>query len=175
MIRNRRNEDLDRLVDVLGQLDGHVGVLAGGRPRDWLQDVEAERAWVFDQAPVSAAPTKNVVGHIQIYRMPETNWAGVVLTRTGRRSEELMVIGRLFAKPVKHNYGILRYLLKEAVKWIESSGCLAVLDPDDVAMIPTSLYVRLGFVEVHGTDRGIVDTPVLVRPRSAEQPETMTP
>jgi hypothetical protein len=63
MIRDRRAEDLDRLCDVLGELNDHVAVLAGRRPRDWLQEVDAERSWVFDQAPVHVAPTRNVVGH----------------------------------------------------------------------------------------------------------------
>lgn len=42
MIRDRRNEDLDRLVDALLQLDGHVDVLAGRWPRDWLQETGKE-------------------------------------------------------------------------------------------------------------------------------------
>ncbi|SFD99121.1 hypothetical protein SAMN04487819_106138 [Actinopolyspora alba] len=152
MIRDRRNEDLDRLCDLLSELDDQAHVLGTRPPRDWLQEVDAERSWVFDQAPVSAAPTRNVVGHVQIYLPPEARWVHDVAARTGRRVGELLVIGRVFVKPAKHAYGIARYLLKESVKHVETRGSLPVLDPADLALIPPSLCAKLGFRELHTED-----------------------
>lgn len=148
MIRERRSEDLDRLCDVLGELDDHAGALTGRRPRDWLQEVDAERSWVFDQAPVSVAPTRNVVGHVQIYRPPAAPWVLDVAARTYRQVDDRLVIGRLFVKPSRHDYGIARYLLKESVKYVETRGGLPVLDADNLAFVPLSLCATLGFREV---------------------------
>ncbi|MBM7807499.1 ribosomal protein S18 acetylase RimI-like enzyme [Geodermatophilus bullaregiensis] len=145
MIRGRRDEDLDRLCDVLGELDDHAGVLAGRQPRDWLQEVDAERSWVFDQAPVSVAPTRNVVGHVQIYRPLDARWVLDVVAQTHRKADDLLVIGRLFVKPSRHDYGIARYLLRQSVKYVETRGGLPVLDPDDLAFVPHSLCAELGF------------------------------
>lgn len=153
MIRVRREEDLDRLCEVLLELDDHAGVLAGRQPRDWLQEVDAERSWVFDQAPVSVAPTRNVVGHVQIYRPSDTAWVRDVVAQTYRQVDDLLVIGRLFVKPAKHDYGIARYLLKESVKYVETRGNLPVLDPRDVAFAPPSLCAQLGFREFRTDDR----------------------
>ncbi|SDP97484.1 hypothetical protein SAMN04487905_1313 [Actinopolyspora xinjiangensis] len=152
MIRERSNEDLDRLCDLLGELDEHARVLGRWQPRDWLQEVDAERSWVFDQAPVSIAPTRNVVGHVQIYRPPQARWVRDVAAHTCRQVDELLVIGRLFVKPAKHDYGIARYLLKESVKYVETRESLPVLDPSDLALIPPSLCTKLGFTELHTED-----------------------
>ena len=152
MIRERRNEDLDRLCDVLDELNDHASVLGERQPRDWLQEVDAERSWVFDQAPVSVAPTRNVVGHVQIYRPPDARWVLDVVGQTYRQAEDLLVIGRLFVKPSRHDYGIARYLLKESVKYVETRGNLPVLDPDDIAFIPLSLCAKLGFREFRTDD-----------------------
>jgi GNAT superfamily N-acetyltransferase len=148
MIRDRRDGDLDRLCEVLGELHGHIGVLAERHPRDWLQEVDAERSWVFDQAPVSVAPTGNVVGHVQIYRPPDAPWVRSVAAHTHRQIDGLLTIGRLFVRPAKHDYGIARYLLKESVKYVETQGDLPILDPRDVAFVPPSLCAKLGFREI---------------------------
>ncbi len=155
MIRDRRDEDLDRLCEVLGELDEHAGVLAGRQPQSWLLETDAERSWVFDQAPVSVAPTRNVVGHVQIYRPPDAPWVRDLVAQTCRQVDDLLVIGRLFVKPSKHDYGIARYLLKESVKYVETRGTLPVLDPCDVAFVPPSLSAKLGFSEFR-TDGGVV-------------------
>lgn len=148
MIRDRREEDFDRLWEVLGELDDHAGVMAARRPRDWLQEVDADRSWVFDQAPVSVAPTRNVVGHVQIYRSSDAPWVSHVAAQVSRRADDLLVIGRLFVKPGKHNYGIARYLLTESVKYVKQQGHLPVLDPLDLVFVPASLCAKLGFREV---------------------------
>jgi hypothetical protein len=70
MIRDGRDEDPDGLCEVLGELDDHADILAGRQPRNWLREADAECSWVFDQPPVSVAPTRNVIGHVQICRPP---------------------------------------------------------------------------------------------------------
>lgn len=148
MIRDRRPEDLDRLSEVLDALPQAVGVLAGRSPRAWLEEFDAERSWVFDQAPVSVAPTRNVVGHVQIYRSPDEPWLHEMVVPAGVSAAEVLVIGRLFVKPVKHANGIARYLLKEAATYVEARGCLAVVDPSDVTLVPEALPAKAGFREL---------------------------
>jgi ribosomal protein S18 acetylase RimI-like enzyme len=150
MIRDRRDEDLDRLRAALAEVAGHDVVLAGRTPRDWLTAVDAELSWVFDQAPVHVAPTRNVVGHVQVYAPPDAPWVRAVAARLGRPADDLRVIGRLFVKPAKHDYGIARYLLKESVKHAEAAGRVPVLDPADVALVPATLCASLGFRSVAG-------------------------
>lgn len=152
MIRDRTVEDLDRLCDIVSELEDHAAVLAGRNPRDWLQEVVAERSWVFDQAPVHVAPTRNVIGHVQVYPSHDAVWVRGVAAQTGRRPGDLLVIGRLFVKPVKHNYGIARYLLKESMKYIETRGSVSVLEPADLAFVPRSLCAKLGFKELRTDD-----------------------
>jgi ribosomal protein S18 acetylase RimI-like enzyme len=168
MTRDRRDEDVDRLCEVLGKLDDQASVLAGRQPRSWLQDADALRSWVFDQAPVTVAPTRNVVGHVQIYRPPDAPWVRGVVAQTCWQLDDLLVIGRLFVKPAKHDYGIARYLLKESVKYIEARWKLPVLDPHNVAFIPPSLCAKLGFREFR-TDDGISS----VLARTSDQPAPM--
>ncbi|PRW61865.1 hypothetical protein [Actinopolyspora mortivallis] len=142
----------DRLCALLGELDDHGRVLGRRQPRDWLQEVDAERSWVFDQAPVRVAPPRNVVGHVQIYPPAEARWVRNLAAQTGRQVGELLVIGRLFVKPAKHDYGIARYLLKESVTYAETRGSLPVLDPADLSFIPPSLDTELGFKEFQTDD-----------------------
>lgn len=147
MIRDRREQDLARLCEVLGALDDRVGVLAGREPHDWLTEIDAECSWVFDQAPVSVAPTRNVVGHVQIHRARDVGWAREVATQHLRQVEDLLVIGRLFVKPVPHADNIARYLLRESVKYAEARGSLPALGPHDTAFVPESVTAALGFGE----------------------------
>jgi len=145
MIRERRPEDLDRLCDVLRELTVSVTVLAGRTPRDWLETADAECSWVFDQAPVAVAPTRNVVGHVQIYRPPDAQWVRDIAAQTSRQAVDLLVIGRLFVKPAPHDYGIARYLLRESVKYVESHDSLPLFDPADLAFLPRGLSSTFGF------------------------------
>ncbi len=76
-----------------------AGVLAGRQPRSWLQDADAERSWVFDQAPVTVAPTRNVVGHVQIYRPPDVPWVRGIAAQTCRQLDDLQAqLHRRFIK-----------------------------------------------------------------------------
>ena len=107
---------------------------------------------MFDQAPVSVAPTRNVVGHVQIYRSSDASWVCHVATQLSRRADDLLVVGRLFVKPGQHDYGIARYLLTESVKYVEKQGYLPILDPLDLIFVPASLCAKLGFRELPTED-----------------------
>lgn len=148
MIRDRRDQDLVRLCEVIGELGDHFGSSAGLEPRQWLQEMDAEVSWVFDQAPVSAAPTRNVVGHAQVYRPPGLAWAHEVAVQMGGQEPHLLVIGRLFVKPSKHDHNIARFLLRESVRYVDRQGAAAVLDPESRALVPSSIPMKLGFIEV---------------------------
>ncbi len=62
------------------------------------------------------------------------------------------MIGRLFVKPVRHDYGIARYLLKESVKLIETRGRVPVMSPDDLAFVPPALCAKLRFHKLRTGD-----------------------
>ncbi|WGY04667.1 hypothetical protein QI633_13035 [Nocardioides sp. QY071] len=148
MIRERIEQDLDRLVAVLDSLDAGPGVLAGRSAYDWLTEVDADVSWVFDQAPVSVAPTRNVVGHVQVFVPPVgAPWVDAVASAAGVEADRLLVIGRFFVKDMRFDQGIGRYLLTECVKRIAARGSVAVLDPDGLALVPRVLWCRLGFSE----------------------------
>ncbi len=134
MIRDRRDQDLVRICEVIGELGDHFGSSASLEPLRWLQEMDAEVSWVFDQAPVSAVPTRNVVGHAQIYRPPDLVWAREV----GGQEPHLLVIGRLFVKPSNCDHNIARFLLRESVQYVDRQGAVAVLDPESRAMVSSS-------------------------------------
>lgn len=148
MIRDRRPEDLDRLSEVLAELAERAEVLPQHLQRAWLESTDAECSWVFDQAPVVVTPTRNIVGHVQFRPAPDTDWAREAAAQLGEDHAALMMIGRLFVKPSKHDHGIARYLLKESVKHVQGQGSTPLLDPDDPVLIPSSLPARLGFAPV---------------------------
>lgn len=110
--------------------------------------MDADVSWVFDQSPVSAAPTRNVVGHVQIYKPPEVGWVRDLAAQMGGQVQPLLVIGRLFVKQSKHDYNIVRFLLRESVRYVDRQGAVAVLDPGSRALVPSSIPAKLGFTEV---------------------------
>lgn len=134
-----------RLCEIISELDDTVESL---EPLHWLQETDAEVSWVFDQAPVSAAPTRNVVGHVQIYEPPDVAWVRDLAAQLGGQAQPLLVIGRLFVKPSKHDDNIARFLLRESVRYVDQQGAVAVLDPGSRALVPSSLPAKLGFTEV---------------------------
>ncbi|GAA3544459.1 hypothetical protein [Nocardioides daeguensis] len=149
MIRERRHQDLDRLAAVLLDVPGAAEVLAGRTPLAWLteHDDSADVSWVFDQAPVTATPTRNVVGHVQFYAPPAAPWAAAVATDAGVDTAKLLVIGRFFVRPMKHDQNIARYLLKECVRRIAARGSVAVFDPDGLDLVPHVLWRRARFAD----------------------------
>ena len=148
------------LCEVIGELGDEAGSFARLEPLQWLQEIDAEVSWVFDQAPVSAAPTRNVVGHAQIYGPPDVAWARDLAAQMGGQAQYLLVIGRFFVKPSKHDYNIARFLLRESVRYADRHAAAAVLDPESRALVPSSLPAKLGFTEVPTEEGGqLVRTP----------------
>ena len=108
MIRERREEDLDRLCAILKTLEQSSGFLAGKDLKEWLQEHDAEQSWVFDMAPVSVAPTKNVVGHVEIHSPTKDASTALLVEYTKRPASSLLAIGKLFVRPKTYEYGISR-------------------------------------------------------------------
>lgn len=152
MIRERRPEDLDRLCAIAAALKFPASVMSGRDPRAWLEMDASEQSWVYDMAPVHVAPTKNVVGHVQIYR-PTGASATPGLAECARQPvSELLAIGRLFVKPQAHDYGIARHLLKESRTYIQRQGKIAVLDLQANGYLTKEFCEKYGFAELPSED-----------------------
>ena len=164
MIRERRAADLEPLCAIVETLQACAGFLPGRDPRSWLVEHEAEVSWVFDMAPVTVAPTTNVVGHVQVHLPVRRRTAGDPVaepdqTPDGRVAE--LVIGRLFVRPQKHDLGIARFLLREAVRLVRDRGAVPVLHLEENAL-PTTFLERFGFRDLGPADPGAMVLPAEV-------------
>ncbi|MUL44332.1 GNAT family N-acetyltransferase [Streptomonospora sp. PA3] len=153
MIRERLEQDIDRLCAVLEALENPSGALPEEDLRGWLDAYDAELSWVFDMAPVSAAPTKNVVGHLQVYS-PDADSSAPYLEHTGKSAGELLAIGRHFVKPGPYAQNIGRFLLRESVAYIRRRGRTPVLELPADGFLPRAFYERFGFQAVPSPDPG---------------------
>ena len=152
MIRRRRAEDLDPLCALLKTAHYPAAHLT---PRGWLEEHDAEQSWVFDMAPVSVAPTKNVVGHVQVYAPAEDLLASVRSTHDGR---DLLVIGKLFVRPDTYEHGIARFLVRQSVRYVRDRGMHPVLEHRPHGRLSTGFCERLGFQTVasRGSDPALM-------------------
>lgn len=123
---------------------------------EWLVGEEAELSWVFDQAPVTVAPTKNVIGHLQVYRPTSPPLVQALDGTPGLTASGTLVIGRLFVRPNTHADGIARFLLREGLRHIDGQPKRAVLELPRDAYLPWELCARLGFEEFPSHDPDIV-------------------
>jgi ribosomal protein S18 acetylase RimI-like enzyme len=155
MIRARREEDLDRLCVILETIEDPASFLSGKGPREWLEEHDAEQSWVFDMAPVTVAPTKNVVGHVQIYRPTHDSSTPYLVKHTKKSVSSLLAIGKFFVKPNTHEYGIGRYLLKESIKHIQGQGKLPVLNFAGNGFLSKGFCEKFGFEEIPSGDPGV--------------------
>ncbi|MBA2695211.1 MAG: GNAT family N-acetyltransferase [Actinobacteria bacterium] len=164
MIRERRPDDLDPLCAILAALKLGADVMPDKDPRAWLEVDAAEQSWVYDMAPVHVAPTKNVVGHVQIY-CPTVASSTPGLAPCARQPvSEMLAIGRLFVKPQAHDYGIARHLLKESRTYIQRQGKTAVLDLNANAYLTKDFCERYGFAELPSRDLAV--SPMIYTGRS---------
>lgn len=123
--------------------------------KEWLEELDAEQSWVFDMAPVRVAPTKNVVGHIQIYSPTKDPSTPYLVKHTKKPASSLLAIGKLFVRPKTYELGIGRYLLKEAINYIQGQGKLPVLDLHGNGFLSKGFYEKLGFEEVPSGNPGV--------------------
>lgn len=123
--------------------------------KEWLEGHDAERSWVFDMAPVRVAPTKNVVGHVQIYSPAEDSSTPHLVKYTKKPASKLLAIGKLFVRPNTHEYGIGRYLLKESINYIQGRGKLPVLDLHGNGFFSKGFYEKFGFEEIPSGNHGV--------------------
>lgn len=152
MIRDRREQDLDRLYAILMDMKYPSGSLSADRLTRWLDEDDAEKSWVFDMAPVSVAPTKNVVGHVQIYCPDEDSSTPYLVEYTHRPARDLLAIGKLFVRPEAHDYGFGRYLLKESINYIQGQGKLPVLDRHRSRFPAQGFCEKFGFEGIPSAD-----------------------
>lgn len=153
MIRETRPEDVDLLCALVQAQDFPINCWANKDPRAWLETDAAEQSWVYDMAPMHVAPTKNVVGHVQIYRPDGASSTPELAQSAERPVSELLAIGRLLVTPQKHGGGIARHLLKEARRYIERQGKTAVLD------LHANGYLTEGFCRKYGFTKLASDNP----------------
>jgi GNAT superfamily N-acetyltransferase len=155
MIRERRQEDLDRLCAEVAILEFPPGVESGRDLRAWLEMDAAEQSWVYDMAPVHVAPTKNVVGHVQIYRPTEVSSTPGLAESARQPASELLAIGRLLVKPQAHDYGIARHLLVESRRYVQRQGKTAVLDLWANGFLTRQFCEKCGFAELPSADPAV--------------------
>lgn len=152
MIRERCLQDLARLCEIAAALDFRPSSMSGKGPKAWLKTDAVELAWVYDMAPVHVAPTKNVVGHVQIYRPTEASSTPDLAACAQQPASELLAIGRFLVKPQAHDYGIARHLLKQARMYVQRQGKTAVLDLNANSYLTAAFCKKYGFVEVPSKD-----------------------
>jgi GNAT superfamily N-acetyltransferase len=152
VIRDRRDADLEPLCAILKALGQPAGDLSDVVLPEWLLEHHAAVSWVYDMAPVHVAPTRNVVGHVQVTAPPEA-LGRLVTERTGRASDELLAVTKLFVRPDKHQHGFARHLLKEAVAHVRRQGKAPVLDLQANPFLTKEFCVRYGFEPIAGWER----------------------
>ncbi len=152
VIRERRREDLEPLCAILAALKLPTDVMPDKDSRAWLGVDAVGQSWVYDMAPVHVAPTKNVVGHVQIYCPTGASSTPGLALCARQPVSELLAIGRLFVKPQAHDYGIARHLLKESRTYIQRQGKTAVLDLNANAYLTKEFCEMYGFVELPSRD-----------------------
>src|SRR5215208_1307072 len=148
VIRERREEDLDRLCAILMTVKYPSNVLSEKDLKEWLKEHDAEQYWVFDMAPMTVAPTKNVVGHVEMYSVTRDSSTRYWVKHAKKPASDLLAIGKLFVKPSTHEYGIGRYLLKESINYIQGQGKLPVLDLRENLFHSKEFYEKFGFEEI---------------------------
>lgn len=156
MIRERRDEDLDRLCAVVAGLHLPAGVMSGQDAAAWLATADVEQAWVYDMAPVHVAPTRNVVGHVQIYRPTEASMTPGLAGCAEKPVDELLAIGRFLIAPQPQDYGIARHLLQEARRYIQRQGRTAVLDLQANSYLTRDFCEKYGFSALPSKDPAVL-------------------
>ena len=107
-------------------------------PRSWLAGPDVRTAWV-------AEVHGEILGHVAIATVPRNGIARVRWRElTGRDTEELLRVSRLFVRRRVRGQGVASSLLDVAVAEIRSQGLLPVLD---VASTSTD---GIGFIEARG-------------------------
>ena len=162
VIRERRREDLEPLCAVLAEIAWPPGATSDDDRLEWLARLPAEQSWVFDAAPVSVAPTRNVCAHLQIVPAApsETAWVAA----TGPADDEVLVLTGLVVRPGAGEDGIRRFLLREAIRHCRDRGRTPALDLADCPGLSRELAARYGFTPLDPADPG--RGPMLHRPVS---------
>lgn len=162
MIRERLEQDIDRLVEVMSAMDYPSAGLSRAESTRWLTGTEALASWVFDMAPVSVAPTRKVIAHAQLRQAGPEIAAAEVDQHSGHRLEDLVIIDKLFVQRGTFEEGITRFLLRESVRFAHHRGGTTLIDLAANPFLSREFCGTCGFVPIESTDPAIL--PMLHRP-----------
>jgi GNAT superfamily N-acetyltransferase len=148
-IRDRTDDDLSALVDVLGAQQP-----VSRYPRHWPLPFPAaefiarrgeERAWVAEAGG-------RVVGHVSVTTVPDDECGAIWSAGAGRPVAQLGCVSVLFVHPDFQGAGVGGCLLDTAASWIRDTDRTPVLDVDDRDGVAHAVYLRKGW-EVVGEAR----------------------
>lgn len=150
-IRQRRDEDLDQLAQILVEVHERDGYPVEGvsDPVAWLAPRNLVQAWV-------AEVDGEVVAQVAL-SSPEAGDIAPDLARDAGIDEPLLVLGRLFVSPSARGYRLGSTLTQTAHRYAQGKESRAVLDVmnKDAAAIRT--YERLGWIALGTADHHFGD------------------
>ncbi len=144
IIRERREEDLPRLAEVLAEQQA-----ASQYPIRWplpipLQDFlvrpAEERAWV------ATDDAEDVHGHVAVHSLGDDDVSDAFRAALG--SDDLAVVAVLFTSAGSRGTGVGAALFDTAVAWILETDRTPVLDVVPTHDVAVTFYRRRGWVEV---------------------------
>ena len=154
-IRARVKEDLAGCAALLRQVHEHSGYppTLPADPGSWLTPAYLVAAWVAEEGGL-------IAGHVALVRGVRYE---CLLQATGRASDELGRVARLFVAPAARRRGLARSLLEAAVASAKERGLQPVLDVMDDSRAAIAVYERSGWKFV-GTQTATWTTPACVSP-----------
>jgi GNAT superfamily N-acetyltransferase len=146
-VRPRRDRDVSTCCRLVRRafFEGQFPDLHDRDPRAWLTGDDVLAAWVAERGG-------EVVAHVATCRIPPDartwmRWREI----TGRDTEELLEVSRLFVRPQFRGLGIARELAGVAVRDIRARGRVPVLEVVDRSRTPPS-YAEGGLWRLRSTE-----------------------
>lgn len=154
MIRERLEQDIERLVEVMVAMDYPSAGMSRTELTRWLVDGEALISWVFDMAPVSVAPTKKVIAHARL-RAPGPDVVAAMQRREPRH-DDLVLIDKIFVQRGSFEDGITRFLFRESLRFARDRGATALIDLAANPFLSKEFCIRCGFEPIDSSDPAVV-------------------
>ena len=173
-VRARRPSDLGGCFELAQLVKG----LDGYPPRGPV-DLERFMAPPQELAAWVAETDSGVVGHVALHRTGARVTMAMAAAYTGRSSDRLAVVARLFVAPAARRGGAARALLQRAVADAQGRGLQPVLDVATHFGAAVDLYEscrwrRAGVVTIEFDDAPSLDCYVYVGPAPSEQAADIT-
>ena len=144
LIRAKTDADTAGCLDLLRQVhrqDGYPLHLSPGEVAGFLGSEHEAAAWVAER-------DGRIVGHVALHCPPEDPTLTVAAGATGRSTEELALVSRLFIAPDQRRTGLGRVLLRYAADQSRAFGRRAALDVGQALAAPVALYESEGWSRV---------------------------